>query len=76
MAEAEQHNEPHYWRPRYTERGNWVVQEYTQVGDRSGHENCYMDGRLQIKVHTDEWTQVHCTLSSLAVTVLTGLDVT
>jgi hypothetical protein len=29
---------------------------------------CYLDGRSQIKVHTDERTQVHSAQSSLAVT--------
>ena len=32
------------------------------------HDNGYMDGRSQIKVHTDERTQVHSAQSSLAVT--------
>jgi len=32
------------------------------------HDNGYMDGRSQIKVHTDEQTQVHNAQSSLAVT--------
>jgi len=32
------------------------------------HDNGYMDGRSQIKVHTDERTQVHSAKSSLAVT--------
>jgi hypothetical protein len=32
------------------------------------HNNSYMDGRSQIKVHTDERTQVHSAQSSLAVT--------
>jgi len=32
------------------------------------HDNDYMDGRSQNKVHTDERTQVHSTQSSLAVT--------
>jgi len=42
------------------------------------HDDGYMDGRSQIKVHTDERTQVHSAQSSLAVTiqVLTGVDVT
>jgi len=34
----------------------------------SQHDNGYMDGRSQIKVHTDERTQVHSAQSSLAVT--------
>jgi len=32
------------------------------------HDNGYIDGRSQIKVHTDERTQVHSTQPSLAVT--------
>jgi len=32
------------------------------------HDSGNMDGRSQIKVHTDEWTQVHSAQSSLAVT--------
>jgi len=32
------------------------------------HDNGYMDGQSQIKVHTDEWTQVHRTQSSMVVT--------
>ena len=32
------------------------------------HDNGYLDGRSQIKVHTDERTQVHSAQSSLAVT--------
>jgi len=32
------------------------------------HDDGYMDGRSQIKVHTDERTQVHIAQSSLAVT--------
>ena len=32
------------------------------------HDNGYMDGRSQIKVHTDERTQVHSAHSALAVT--------
>ena len=32
------------------------------------HNNGHMDGRSQIKVHTDERTQVHSVQSSLAVT--------
>jgi len=32
------------------------------------HDNGYMDGQSQIKVHIDEWTQVHSTQSSLVVT--------
>ena len=32
------------------------------------HDNGYMDGRSQIKVHTDKRTQVHSAKSSLAVT--------
>jgi len=32
------------------------------------HDKGYMDGRLQIKVHTNEWTQVQSPQSSLAVT--------
>jgi len=32
------------------------------------HDNGYMDGRSQIKVHTNERTQVHSAQSSLAVT--------
>jgi len=32
------------------------------------HDNSYMDGRLQIKVHTDKRTQVHSAQSSLSVT--------
>jgi len=32
------------------------------------NDNGYMDGRSQIKVHTDERTQVHSVQSSLAVT--------
>jgi hypothetical protein len=45
------------------------------------HYNGYMDGRSQIKVRTDERTQVHSAQSSLAVTRIqvltaTGLDVT
>jgi len=32
------------------------------------HDNGYMDGRSQIKVHTDERTQVYSAQSSLAVT--------
>jgi len=34
------------------------------------HDNGNMNGRLQIKVHTDERTQVHSARSSLAVTHL------
>jgi len=34
----------------------------------SQHNNDYMDGRSQIKVHTDERTQVHAVQSSLVVT--------
>jgi len=43
------------------------------------HDNGYMDGQSQIKVHTDERTQVYSNQSSLAVTypsIVTGLDVT
>jgi len=32
------------------------------------HDNGYMDGRSQIKVHSDERTQVHSAQPSLAVT--------
>ena len=32
------------------------------------HDNGYLDGRSQIRVHTDERTQVHSAQSSLAVT--------
>jgi len=32
------------------------------------HDIRYIDGRSQIKVHTDEWTQVHIAQSSLVVT--------
>jgi len=32
------------------------------------HDNSYMDGQSQTKVHTDEWTQVHSAQSSLVVT--------
>jgi len=32
------------------------------------HNNGYTDGRSQIQVHTDEWTQVHSARSSLVVT--------
>jgi len=46
------------------------------------HDNGYIDGRSQIKVHTDERTQVNRAQSSRAVSprspiqVLTGLDFT
>ena len=42
------------------------------------HDNGYMDGRSQIKVHTDERTQVHSAQSSQwrsPIQVLTGLGV-
>jgi len=32
------------------------------------HDDGYLDGRAQIKVHTDEWTRVHSAQSSLVVT--------
>jgi hypothetical protein len=32
------------------------------------HDNGYLDGRSQIKVHTDERTQVHSAQTSLVVT--------
>jgi len=32
------------------------------------HDNGYMDGRSEIKVHTDERTQVHSAQTSLVVT--------
>jgi len=32
------------------------------------HDDCFIDGRLQFKVYTDEWTQVHSERSSLTVT--------
>jgi len=32
------------------------------------HDNDYIDGRSQIQVHTDEWTQVHSAQFSLEVT--------
>jgi len=32
------------------------------------HDNGYMDGRSQIKVHTDERTQVHSAQSTLVIT--------
>jgi len=34
----------------------------------SQHDNGYMDGRLQMKIHTDERTLVHSAQLSLAVT--------
>jgi len=34
---------------------------------RYQHDDCYIDVRSQIKVHTDQRTQVHCARSFLTV---------
>jgi len=56
----------HLWPPgarRYTSLTDWSIDLRPCL-----HDNGYMDGRSQIKVHTDERTQVHSAQSSLVVT--------
>jgi len=43
---------------------NWLI----DLRPCQQHDDGYMDGRSQIKVHTDERTQVHSAQSSLVVT--------
>jgi len=47
----------------YTSAIDWLIDWFTSVSARHG----YMDGRSQIKVHTDERTQVYSAQSSLVV---------
>jgi len=44
----------------------WTMQKLKRF--KTKYDDCYIDGRSHIKVHTDERTQVHSARSSLTVT--------